>query len=1231
MSQTYQDSPNCMLEVKFAKQSGIEIVPVLMQGGGWKASGWLGLLTAGALWTPLYDDTLFEQNMNVLHQQLLKIIGLGASEADNFIDSTPASLAEEAQEELSRLRDEVLVSDPLTSAVVMADPSEPATIPAGVPKLPARFRSTEQISELTRLVLSPSSEDMSLSRIGFFGMGGIGKTVTGAAIVRNEAVRLHFDGIVWLPLGQSPTITKIQNLCHIQCTGRELSPELSSEERKETLQQAMAGKKLLLCLDDLWQEDDETQLNFADVSCGSKVLISTRIRGLLAGAQQVEVCLPSPMDSTHMLLAAADVNSPSPGQPHPKGVSEIVDLCGRLPLALGIAGRLVANLGLSATQDWSGVIQVLREELRESHSGGTEEGMIRASLRGLKGSVTEQQNVKWLLKLFALVPEDTHCSLEVLMLMFNAIHPDAPATIMHLRKWLRVLIDRSLVLGTIDRPSLHDLVLDYVVAQHKAQELYQQHSRVVQAFRGARPADSSRRGRREFERRTIYGSPVAKYVCNEIEHHVSRAAKVMKASVHSADSSSRSDTDNLMNVLEDYPQDEIVRAAGRVLGIPHITDVATSAEHAGNWWLAARCWSLLTILVTESSQYGLSKFVENCQNSLAASAKVLGSIEAAHQSDLHYQVQSLQLDQYRMLSTSMDEEVIGPHRKAMEQILQTEAAKDNILKAATLELFLSVPLLFAADKRPAAARFERLCRKMLLARPNVDPATSYSLYLLVCAFQHHMDIFLESNPDHDFDFFLGVGGSEIVAAMEKYDFDIWHRFLIINNNVDAFALWADTSFVAIHYGNMRGTYTVLDKSMIAMRMAMEMPDQTSECFSVYFGVPVNALLLVAIGAPVHFIDTLCDLTEMYQLTWAGASRKVDLFDHPTIRPRGDQTMDKYSYSAEYLTFLCQFGHVLVSRAPPAEPDEIVERLPSVKEIIEFSMLNASSAFHSGFVFNFNPFIMAAAICEKFERHERTLEYAHSALCTDQTQAGNSGPTTHTLALLMQGRAYAALGRVAEAGAALEAAASRAHQYQLWLFEAFALRDLKQLVLDPMGHGEYGAQRLGEALRLLVGPAEMLTPLLKGLDAAEMIAHAPPNPDYELAYPSDSDEVVMRLELQKLRLTALQKRASAEGVGEEQLLAAVDSDQPKEALIELLMARCRATAQAQRQPRAQLQEELHAMKLSALQKRALAQSINAEQVNAAMDSDEPKVALARLIMAMPQPTPPEGVPPLVVHR
>ena len=91
-----------------------------------------------------------------------------------------------------------------------------------------------------------------------------------------------------------------------------------------------------------------------------------------------------------MLLAAAGVPA---GQCEPKGVAEIAAMCGRLPFALGIAGRLSASLGVSDTGDWSGMLGVLREELRESHAGGTtEEGMIRASLpQGLRAGAGQRQ------------------------------------------------------------------------------------------------------------------------------------------------------------------------------------------------------------------------------------------------------------------------------------------------------------------------------------------------------------------------------------------------------------------------------------------------------------------------------------------------------------------------------------------------------------------------------------------------------------------------------------------------------------------------------------------------------------------------------------------------------------------------------------------------------------------------------------------------------------------------
>ena len=199
------------------------------------------------------DPSTLEENVRQLHSQIQKLVGDNDADMEKVSDEAAASPSE-AKEELERLREDLVTTVDPGKAGVLADPSQPATIPAVVPKLPTMFQTTGQIAELTRLVLSTSASDMHKSRVGFWGMGGIGKTVTGAAIARDEAVRLHFNIIVWLPLGQAPVLDKLQNLCYMQCTGNEFSSELSSDEKKEALQQALSGKRVLLCLDDLWEE-----------------------------------------------------------------------------------------------------------------------------------------------------------------------------------------------------------------------------------------------------------------------------------------------------------------------------------------------------------------------------------------------------------------------------------------------------------------------------------------------------------------------------------------------------------------------------------------------------------------------------------------------------------------------------------------------------------------------------------------------------------------------------------------------------------------------------------------------------------------------------------------------------------------------------------------------------------------------------------------------------------------
>ena len=78
------------------------------------------------------------------------------------------------------------------------------------------------------------------------------------------------------------------------------------------------------------------------------------------------------------------------------------------------------------------------------------------------------------------------------------------------------------------------------------------------------------------------------------------------------------------------------------------------------------------------------------------------------------------------------------------------------------------------------------------------------------------------------------------------------------------------------------------------------------------------------------------------------------------------------------------------------------------------------------------------------------------------------------------------------------------------------------------HSEHGSRRLGAALRQLVGPSEMLTPLLKGLDANELMALPAPDAGYIVVCEAeDLTKIELVAELSVLKLKALKQRAREE--------------------------------------------------------------------------------------------------------
>jgi hypothetical protein len=170
MDSRYQVSENCQLELKYSKQMSVPIIPVIMEES-WKAGGWLGICTAGLLWTPLYDDTMFANHIGSVCDRVSKYFRPGGAVAA----ASPVKAEREVKavrEDLDRLKENLRDED--TDQDNGSAETGLATLPAEVPLLPVAFRRNPEMVELKAKVLDPQSG----SRIGFFGMGGAGETST---------------------------------------------------------------------------------------------------------------------------------------------------------------------------------------------------------------------------------------------------------------------------------------------------------------------------------------------------------------------------------------------------------------------------------------------------------------------------------------------------------------------------------------------------------------------------------------------------------------------------------------------------------------------------------------------------------------------------------------------------------------------------------------------------------------------------------------------------------------------------------------------------------------------------------------------------------------------------------------------------------------------------------------------------------------------------------------------
>ncbi|KAL5538048.1 hypothetical protein UlMin_045420 [Ulmus minor] len=178
-------------------------------------------------------------------------------------------------------------------------------------------------------------------------MGGIGKTTLAQLVYKDSRVQQHFDLKVWVTISEEFDVFQITKRICKEVTSQECETgEVFVLQSK--LNEALAGKRFLFVLDDVWNENyqrwDSLKSAFQSGAHGSRIIVTTRskvVASTMCNVAMHELKLVSVDDCWQIFVKHAFVDNQAPAKVLHKIGLEIVKRCKGLPLAVkSVAGLL---------------------------------------------------------------------------------------------------------------------------------------------------------------------------------------------------------------------------------------------------------------------------------------------------------------------------------------------------------------------------------------------------------------------------------------------------------------------------------------------------------------------------------------------------------------------------------------------------------------------------------------------------------------------------------------------------------------------------------------------------------------------------------------------------------------------------------------------------------------------------------------------------------------------------
>ncbi|XP_070674036.1 putative disease resistance RPP13-like protein 1 [Malus domestica] len=224
------------------------------------------------------------------------------------------------------------------------------------------YGRNEDKEAVVKLLLTDDVNDNKTNVIPVVGMGGIGKTTLAQLIYNDDRAKQHFDIQAWVCVSEDFDVVSVTQKIYRSFTSRTCDMNDLNQLQVE-LKEALKGKKFLLVLDDVWNENyihwDLLRCPFESGGHGSKIIVTTRNGGVASvmGTLPIYCLMPLSEDDCWLLFVKhVFKNGGVSGHTiHEVIGRQIVRKCKGLPLAAkSLAGLLRSKLNV---EDWEKILK----------------------------------------------------------------------------------------------------------------------------------------------------------------------------------------------------------------------------------------------------------------------------------------------------------------------------------------------------------------------------------------------------------------------------------------------------------------------------------------------------------------------------------------------------------------------------------------------------------------------------------------------------------------------------------------------------------------------------------------------------------------------------------------------------------------------------------------------------------------------------------------------------------